>query len=190
MARVEISLQTGSYIEGYDGQTAWRINSFTGSHEPETISGEDAKDILDAADMESPVVDYKRKGHKVELVGKEKVEGVDTYKLKITLKSGEVKYTYMNTRTYLEVKQITKRLDHGVEIEVEIYYGDYRSIAGMLLAHSFEARVEGQTVQLTTIDKIEINPRINDDIFKMPIKVEVRAAENSPRATEPWPGRR
>ena len=44
--------------------------------------------------MEGPLVDYRRKGHKVELLGKEKVEGVDAYKLKLTLKGGEVKYIY------------------------------------------------------------------------------------------------
>jgi outer membrane lipoprotein-sorting protein len=174
LARVEISLQIGPYIEAYDGRTAWRINPIEGSHGPETISGEEARDILETADMEGPLVDYRRKGHKVELLGKEEVEGVDAYKLKLTLKGGEVKYIFINSRTHLEVKQITKRLDHGVEIEVELYYGDYKSVGGIIIAHSYEARVEGQTVQLTAIEKVEINSRIDDDIFKMPIKAEAQ----------------
>jgi outer membrane lipoprotein-sorting protein len=176
-ARVEINLQIGPYIEAFDGQTAWRVNPLTGSHAPETISGEEAKDILETADMEGPLVDYRRKGHKLELAGREKVEGVDTYKLKLTLKSGEVKYIYLNTRTHLEVKQTTRRLDHGVEIEVETYYGDYKPVDGILIAHSYEARVGGQTVQITTIEKIEINSHIDDDIFKMPIKAELHGTE-------------
>ncbi|HJQ68685.1 MAG TPA: hypothetical protein VKA70_06920 [Blastocatellia bacterium] len=171
-ARVEISFHAGSYIEAYDGHTAWRVNPLTGSGEPETITGEDAKDILETADMEGPLVDYRRKGHKVELLGKEKVEGVDAYKLKLTLKGGEVKYIYLNTRTHLEAKQVTKRLDHGVEIEVELYYGDYRSVGGILIAHSYEARVDGQTVQLTAIERVEINSLIDDEIFKTPIKAQ------------------
>jgi outer membrane lipoprotein-sorting protein len=161
-------------IEAYDGRTAWRVNPLEGSHDPETISGEEARDILETADMEGPLVDYRRKGHKVELLGRDKVEEVDAYKLKLTLKSGEVKYIFINTRTHLEVKQITKRLDHGVEIEVELYYGDYKSVGGIIIAHSYEARVEGQTVQLTAIEKVEINSRIDDDIFKMPIKAEAQ----------------
>ncbi|HEX5735613.1 MAG TPA: hypothetical protein VF131_22490 [Blastocatellia bacterium] len=174
LARVEISLQIGPYVEAYDGRTAWRINPLEGSHDPETINGEEARDILETADMEGPLVDYRRKGHKMELLGREKVEGVDAYKLKLTLKSGEVKHIFINTRTHLEVKQVTKRLDHGVEIEVEVYYGDYKSVGGIIIAHSYEARVEGQTVQLTAIEKVEINSRIDDDIFKMPIKAEAQ----------------
>lgn len=174
LARVEISLQIGPYIEAYDGRAAWRINPLEGSHGPETISGEEARDILETADMEGPLVDYRRKGHKVELLGRENVEGVDAYKLKLTLKGGEVKYIFINSRTNLEVKQITKRLDHGVEIEVELYYGDYKWVDGILFAHSIEARVKGQTEQLSTIEKVEINSRIDDDIFKMPIKAEAQ----------------
>jgi outer membrane lipoprotein-sorting protein len=201
-ARVEIRLAIGPYIEGYDGQTAWRINSLTGSHEPEIISGEEAKDILETADMDGPLVDYRRKGHKVELLGKEKVEGGDAYKLKLTQKGGDVKYIYLNSRTYLEVKQVTRRLDHGVEIEVELYYGDYKAVDGILIAHSYEARVEDRVVQITTIEKVEINSRIEDDIFKMPLKAELvpghpfsdsssfRAAGNSSLAPERTPGRR
>lgn len=202
LARVEIALQSGPYIEGYDGRTAWRVNSLTGSHDPEIISGEEAKDILEASDMDSPLVDYRRKGHKVELLGKENVEGVDAYKLKLTQKSGEVKYIYLNSRTYLGLKQITRRLDHGVEIEVELYYGDYKPVDGILLAHSYEARLDNQTVQITTIEKIEINPLIDDSIFRMPLKAEVRrerrfsdsstvtAADNLSRAPARRPGRR
>ena len=202
LARVEINLRSGPYIEAYDGQTAWRVNSLTGSHAPEPMSGEDARDILETADMEGPLVDYKRKGHRVELLGRENVEGVDAYKMKLTLKSGDVKHIYLNSRTYLEVKQITRRLDHGVEIEVEVYYADYKPVDGILIAHSYEARVEGQTVQLTTIEKVEINSHINDDIFKMPVRAAsglhqlftdsyaLRAAGSSPRATERSPVRR
>lgn len=202
LARVEIALQSGPYIEGYDGKTAWRVNSLTGSHDPEIISGEEAKDILEASDMDSPLLDYRRKGHKVELLGKENVEGVDAYKLKLTQKNGEVKYIYLNSRTYLGFKQITRRLDHGVEIEVELYFGDYKPVGGLLLAHSYEARVENQTVQITTIEKIEINPLIDNSVFSMPLKAEVRrerrfsdsstvtAADNLSRALRRRPGRR
>jgi hypothetical protein len=81
---------------------------------------------------------------------------------------------------------------------VELYYGDYRPVDGVLIAHSYEARVENQVVQITNIEKVEINPLIDDDIFKMPLRAESRpdrrssdsspvmAAGNSSRA----PGRK
>ena len=45
--------------------------------------------------MDGPLIDYKAKGHTVELLGKDKVEGTDCYKLKVTLKNGDVR-TYLH----------------------------------------------------------------------------------------------
>ena len=47
-------------------------------------------------DFDGFLVDYKAKGHAVEYVGREKAGGIDTYKLKVTLKSGAVRHVYLD----------------------------------------------------------------------------------------------
>ena len=48
---------------------------FTGKKDPELMSADEAKEIEEMADIDGPLVDYKSKGHQVELLGKEKIEG-------------------------------------------------------------------------------------------------------------------
>lgn len=54
--------------------------------------------------MQADLVDYAATGTKVELVGTEKVEGRDTYKVKITLKSGQALHVWIDPETFLETK--------------------------------------------------------------------------------------
>ena len=43
-------------------------------------------------------MDYKAKGNTVELMGKEDVEGTPAYKLKVTKKSGNIEYDYLDAQ--------------------------------------------------------------------------------------------
>ncbi|HXG91475.1 MAG TPA: hypothetical protein VNN73_03785 [Blastocatellia bacterium] len=45
------------------------------------------KDMQEQADIDGALVDYKEKGHTVELIGKEELESSPVYKLKPTLKT-------------------------------------------------------------------------------------------------------
>ena len=75
------------------------------------MSADDKKDIEENADIDGPLVDYKSKGNKVELLGKDKLEGTDAYKLKATLKNGDVMTIYLDADSFLEIKEEVKR--HG-----------------------------------------------------------------------------
>src|SRR5262249_21767006 len=92
LVRGEATLQGVSMVKAYDGETAWQINAFEGSKEPEVMTGHDAKEAIQFGDIDGPLVDYKSKGNTVELVGKEELEATPVYKLKVTLKDGDVQY--------------------------------------------------------------------------------------------------
>jgi hypothetical protein len=49
-------------------------------------------------------VDYAAKGTRVEFDGAEKVEGHDTYKLKVIEKSGHTVHVWIDAKTFLETK--------------------------------------------------------------------------------------
>jgi len=50
-------------------------------------------------DLKGTFVDYKTKGIKAELMGKETVDGVECYKIKATFKNGNVTDYYIDTKT-------------------------------------------------------------------------------------------
>lgn len=181
--RIDFTIQGLTGIQAYDGKIGWMIMPFQGKKDPEQMSAEILKDIDDQADLDGPLVDYKEKEHKVELVGKESVEGTDTYKLKVTLKNGTVQYFYLDADSYLEIKGEGKRTIRGTEMEGESTFGDYKEVEGLMLPHSVESGVKGSpNKQKITVEKVEINPEIDDSRFKMP---EVKKPEPTPEEKKP-----
>jgi len=169
MARLEFTVQGLTAVQAYDGKNAWQIMPFTGKKDPEAMSADDKKDIEENADIDGPLVDYKSKGNQVELLGKDKVEGTDAYKLKVTLKNGDVITMYLDADSFLEIKEETKRMVRGTEHEVESVMGDYKDVNGLMFAFAIENGVKGgQEKEKLTLSKIEINVPVDNSIFKMP----------------------
>src|SRR5689334_7197752 len=124
--RVEFTVQGMTGIQAFDGEKAWSFMPFMGKKDPEVSSDEDNKNELDDADFDGGLVDWKAKGHTVELVGKESVDGADAYKLKLTKKSGKVEYHYLDAETYLLVKEEGTVKRRGTEMEGEYTFSDYK----------------------------------------------------------------
>ncbi len=178
LIRVEFTLQGMTGIQAYDGQTAWMIMPFMGSKDPQKMSEDDAKEIIEQADFDGPLVEYKEKGNTVELIGKEDVEGTPVYKLKVTLKTGEVRYFFLDAENYLDLKitRTTKR--EGTEITVDSFLGDYKDVNGLMVPFSIEARVGDKVANQLVWDKVEFEVPVEDSIFKMPAESTQSAPSN------------
>jgi outer membrane lipoprotein-sorting protein len=142
---------------------------FMGKKDPELMSADEAKEMEETADLDGPLMDYKDKGNQVELLGKEKVEGTDAYKLKVTLKNGDIQTVYIDADSFLSIKEETKRTVRGTDHDVESSIGDYKEVDGIVFPFAVESGVKGGTEkQKITISKIELNVPVDDAIFKMP----------------------
>jgi outer membrane lipoprotein-sorting protein len=184
--RRDVSVQGLTLVQAYDGQNGWQIIPFSGKKGPETMSGDDLKNIEEEADIDGPLVDYKQKGHKVELVGKEKVGGVDAYNLRITLKNGNVRNLYLDGNSFLEIKATGKTTMRGAEVTFESSLGDYKKVDGVMFPFSIEQHQQGGEggEQKITISKVEFNVPVEDASFKMPPPSAVPAPTEK---TEPAP---
>jgi outer membrane lipoprotein-sorting protein len=169
MVRLEFTLQGMTAVQAYDGASAWMIMPFTGKKDPEAMTADDTKELQEDADIDGPLVDYKSKGNTVELLGKDKLEGTDAYKVKVTLKNGDIKTIYLDSDSYLEIKEEGKRTVRGSEQEFESSLSDYREVNGIMFPFAVESGVKGsQQKQKLTIDKIELNVPVEPATFKMP----------------------
>jgi len=169
LARLEFTIQGLTAVQAYDGKNAWQVMPFMGKKDPELMSADEAKEIEETADMDGPLMDYKSKGHQVELLGKEKVEGTDAYKLKVSLKNGDVQTVYIDADSFLEIKEETKRTVRGSEQVFESSIGDYKEVGGIIFPFAVESGVKGSSQkQKLTITKLELNVAADDSIFKMP----------------------
>lgn len=167
--RMDITVQGMVVSQGYDGTRAWLLNPLQGSKVPQEMSAEDSEAVEEQADIDGPLIDYKAKGHKVELLGKEKVEGADAYKLRLTMKKGSVRTFYIDAEHFLEIKEESKRTVRGTEVEGDTIYGDYKEVAGMMFAHAIDGGQKGNPQrQKLVVEKIEINVPLDASRFKVP----------------------
>jgi outer membrane lipoprotein-sorting protein len=182
----DVTVQNMHLINAFDGKTGWTINPFAGyggKQDPELMDADALKSAQDQSDLDGPLVDYKEKGNKVEYLGKEDLEGSSVHKLLVTLKTGNVSTLFLDADSFLELKQTSKRVIRGTEVETETTIGDYKEEGGVMMPHSMEMGAKGSPQkQKITIEKVEINPAIDDAKFKMP---EKKAAPAPAKTAEP-----
>lgn len=167
--REEFSIQGMTGVNAYDGANGWKIDPFGGKKDPESLSEEELRSIVEDSDFDEPLINYKQKGNKVELIGMDQVEGTDVYKLKVTLKSGDTRYYYMDTDSCVPIKYETKRMIRGTAQESETTLGDYKQVGGWYLPFSMETRQKGSSgSQKITFDKIEFNVPIDSTRYSRP----------------------
>jgi outer membrane lipoprotein-sorting protein len=167
--REQVTADGKSMIRTTDGASGWVLNQFAGSSVPEPLSADEMRTMSQKADFDRPLLDYKAKGRQIELIGKEKVDDKDAYKLKITLKDGQVRYDYIDVVTYQEIKWEGKIVTSGKEVEAVSYFSDYRNVDGVMYPFLIESETSGSSSkQKITFEKIETNPALDDSRFSKP----------------------
>jgi outer membrane lipoprotein-sorting protein len=166
-SRIEIHFNGQTAVQVYDGTTGWKLRPFLNRHQVEPYTAEEMKAAAMASDLDGPLVDYAAKGTKVELDGMEKVEGRDTYKLKLTLKGEQVLHVWIDAQTFLEAKieGTPRRLD-GRYHAVSTYCRDYRAVHGLMVPHLLETVVDGiRETEKIQIENVTVNPKLDDALF-------------------------
>jgi hypothetical protein len=179
--RLELQFNGQTAVQVYDGTNGWKLRPFLNRLVVEPFTEEEIKSASQQQDLDGPLVDYAAKGTKIELAGVEKVENRDTYKLKLTMKSGEAIHIWIDAQTFLETKMEgqPRRLD-GIYHPVEIYYRDYRPVNGLQVPFMLETKVlpMAQTVagmrqpdvpvERIVVQKVEVNPKLDESLFTKP----------------------
>src|SRR6266480_5642386 len=167
--RDEASLQGMTQIEAYDGKEGWRVSPFQGRKDPEKMSTDDVKSLMEDAEIDGPLVDWKAKGSTVDYLGTEDVDGTPAYKVKVVRKNGDVSFVFLDPDHFLEIRVVTQRIKHGAQEEVETDLGDYEKTGGVFIPTSIESGRKGDPdKQKIIIDKAEANVPADEAIFHFP----------------------
>ena len=187
--RFELVFNGQTAIQVYDGTHGWKLRPFLNRNDVEPFTSEEMKIASSQDDLGGPLVDYQAKGTKIELVGTEKVEDRNTYKVRLTTKDGNSRLVWIDTQNFLETKieGQPRRLD-GTNHPVEVYYRDYRQVSGLMIPFVLETHVLPVTVTATglrdtpvpvekiTLEKVVVNPKFGDSVFAKP---EVTVAQKT-----------
>jgi len=145
------------------------VSPLDGRPEPEPLPDEEAAVAAEQADIEGPLVDWKAKGHRVELAGKDPLPGGPAQRLQLTLKSGATRQVWLDAATGLVVRTLAMRTLRGREVALETDFGDYRQTSGVAFARSIETGVPGRPRRLRiVVESVEVNVPLDPDRFQMP----------------------
>lgn len=168
--RLEIQFAGATAQQVYDGTRGWKVRPFLGRHEVESYTTEELKLAASQADLDGPLIDYAAKGTSIALAGRETVDGVDAYKLSLTLKDKRVQNVWIDAKTFLEIKMEgePRRLD-GKYHPVWVYLRDYKKVDGLVMPTVYETSVQGvKSTEKINVEKILVNPRLADARFAQP----------------------
>ena len=167
--RTEASLQGMTQIQAYDGKEGWKVSPFFGRKDPERMSADDVKALIEDSEIDGALVDWTAKGSSVEYLGTEDVDGTPAHKLKVVRKNGDVSFVFLDPDHFLEIRVLTQRMRHGAHEEVETDLGDYEKAGGVFVPTSIEVGRKGaQDKQRVIIDKVEANVPVDDTKFHFP----------------------
>jgi len=174
----KINLQGQEIKQGvFDGTDMWSVNFMTG--QPEKVDTEMQKAFManEAKDFPNALINWEEKGYKLELVGKETMEGTECYKVKLTKnpivinekETEVVTIYYFDTENFVPVAEemVSGAMMQGppgqAPQKMITTYSDYQEVDGLYIAFS-QTMPQGSMV----IENVNLNPEVMDDEFKMP----------------------
>lgn len=169
--RFEIRAHNQMSVRTYDGAHGWKVRpGGKGGPDVKPYSDEELKSARDTDGIDGPLVDYQAKGSTVALEGIDEVEGRKAYRLKVTLASGASHHVWVDAGSFLDIKY--DRLSHnsfGMSGLVSVFNRDFRAVDGLQLPFLIESGVgSAKTTDKMVIDKIVLNPPLDDRMFARP----------------------
>lgn len=161
-------------MNAFDGTTGWYKNPMQGGNNPTKMDAEQTKE-LSLEEFEDEFIDYKKKGHEVTLEGKEEVDGVVCYKIKLVKNKlndkediTEIHYFDAENNVPIMMKSYA-RSGPSKGTEMVTYLSDYQEVDGLLIAFFIEQKVAGNSVGKITLKKVSLN-LVDDSTFAFPGK--------------------
>ena len=164
--RNDVQAMGQTVINSYKDGKGWKINPFAGITTVTDMTPEELIDFKSQSMIASQLMDYKSRGHKVELQGQEDVEGIKTYKIRLTNKDDNKVTTYFISVTdNTIIKSVSTRQLQGQDIEIETFYSDIKDFNGLKFPMLRIQKMQGQVFQQIKIATIEFNVPIDEKIF-------------------------
>jgi hypothetical protein len=161
------------FTEAFDGEHGWQWKG-----EGTTTVDESAKATAALRHgVELPghlygLHELQQRGHHIDLVGREKIEGIDYYALRLTLNDGYATTLYVDPASWLITRRRDVRPLH-VDMDptpttIEQHMSDFRQVAGVWFsfANTETDLQNGKLLETTTVKAITVNLEIDEAVFR------------------------
>ena len=173
----KIEFQGQVIMQGvFDGETLWGTNFQTMKAEK---ADEEATEVqkLEANDFPDSFYDYKKKGYSIELVGKEEVEGTETYKVKLVKepvtidgeKQDNILYYFFDVESFAIIYMETKVKAGPAKGQTSMAkMSDYQEAGDLYLPFKLENGVKGGPTFTINLESAEVNVEVDESLFTFP----------------------
>ncbi|RNC90074.1 MAG: outer membrane lipoprotein-sorting protein [Allomuricauda sp.] len=177
----KITFQGKEIFQGvYDGETLWSHNFMTMKAE-KSDAEQTANFKLNANDFPDSFMDYKEKGYTVELMGKETIDGAETFKIKLVKEpitvdgnqEDDISFYFFDVDNFVPIavqSEIKTGPAKGQMSESKM--SDYQEVDGLYFPFSMTQGLKGGQSQPITIESIELNPEVDETAFAFPEDTE------------------
>jgi outer membrane lipoprotein-sorting protein len=165
--RQEIEVEGQALVQAFDGTRGWSLNPLSGQG-PVEVPRAVAERMAAQADFDGPLVNTAAKGHRIEVVGVETVDGQQAARLKLTKKSGEVQHVWLDTERWLEVKSESTVEQAGRRVTIESRNSDFRTVDGVTSPFLVEVYAEGRLQQRIALESVEFPASLDAKLFSPP----------------------
>lgn len=143
----------------------WSFNPMMGQSEPEAMGEDQLKYGRYQLDAQGEFIDYKEKGHTVELLENEDVDGNSCFRLKLNRKGGTSSTFFIDPKSYYVVRNSSTINAGGQSAELIMNLSNHQKLPeGIVVPFTME---NSQIPAPLNITKVEINGKIDEAIFKV-----------------------
>lgn len=161
LSRQDISVMGTNGFFMVTDKEGWTYMPSQGMEEPEPMTSDQLEEGFSELDIAGPLVGYAAKGNKVELLGKEAVNGTECYKIKVTPAKGKEQTFFIDSVSSMIVRSKKMGNANGDEVEVQADYSDYRNVEGVKMSYKMDLP-EGTLL----FKSIKVNQPIPESAYK------------------------
>ena len=163
----------------YDGETLWNTNFMTMKAE-KADAEQTANFKLNTNDFPDSFMDYEAKGYTVELIGKETVDGTETFKIKLVkepvtvdgVEKDDVSFYYFDTENFVPIAVESEIMTgQGKGQMSKTTMSDYQEAGGLYFAYSTTQYINGNLIWTMSMDNVELNPSVDEGAFAFPEEI-------------------
>lgn len=165
-SRVDMEMGGQQIIQVLNEKGGWSVNPFAGVTSPEAIPEKQFTESKDQL-VFTPFLDYLAKGSKAELLGKEKLDNTEVYKINFTTADNITTTYFIDATTFYVVKALKKVTNMEQQVEMTTTFSDFRKTDYGVVVPFVSVMDYGQFAMTATVNKVEFNVPVDASVFEM-----------------------
>lgn len=165
-SRVDMDMAGQQIIQVVTDKGGWSVNPFAGVTTAEAIPDQQFIESKDQV-MFTPFLDYSARGNKAELVGKEKLDNSEVYKINFTTADNITTTYFFDASTFYVVKAIKKISSMGQQMEMITTFSNFKKTDYGILVPFTSVMDYGQFAMTVTVHQVEFNKPVDASVFEM-----------------------